>query len=382
MNVGVYSQACNTEVNCDVYHRLSRLGIVTEVYVPVFRHKRGMLMKLYGKVKIWECRTLLSSHPRLQMPVRFLKECALGKVDVAYIEAEVISFVVCMTWALSRIRGFKVVVQTYENMAWNEKFEWMKYRFPKRALQGVYRGILRLIAALPDHIITVSIDSYGVFKRVSRNTSLVALGVNKAQFRKLQIDQLATLFKHQRVSQRADSMLSVRDISENTFKIGYAGRICAQKGIFKTLELFKQADINSVLIIDWPENDDSKECREVGRLIAKYKLEDRICLVSFSHSNMQLYYNSIDAVICLSEDSKSWKEQYGRIPVEAAMCGLSPVMSDSGHFKHLPIAKMNYEEWNSLFLQQCRSSVGYFSSCLTTEAMAKELSLIIYSLFV
>ena len=291
VRVAVYSQACNTEVNCDVYHRLNRLGVSTEVYVPVFENKRGKLMEVYGRVRLWECNTLIWKHPRLQAPVRFLWKCAINKIDVAYLEVEVISVVVWLIWALSRIAGFKIAVQTYENMGWEEKFQSVRSKLIRRSLQQLYRLLFAYMAALPDHIVTVSVDSYEVFRRCNRKTSLLPLGVNMSQFRRLKVNSVATLSKHQRRSTVAKSMKSVKSITPETMRIGYAGRISKEKGVFREIELFRKADSDSILVIDWPENDKGLDCREVASLITKYGLEDRVCLVRFSHSNMQLYYN-------------------------------------------------------------------------------------------
>ena len=74
-----------------------------------------------------------------------------------------------------------------------------------------------------------------------------------------------------------------------------------------------------------------------------------------------------------------WKEQYGRVPVEASYCEVLPIISDSGHLKDLALSKEIFSLNKNLPSSIEMGINKYTSRMLSTLEMAKNLDLILNS---
>jgi glycosyltransferase involved in cell wall biosynthesis len=57
---------------------------------------------------------------------------------------------------------------------------------------------------------------------------------------------------------------------------------------------------------------------------------DRVRIVSAPHDRVPAYMNAIDVLCAPSQTAKHWREQFGRMAIEAFACGVPVVASDSG----------------------------------------------------
>ena len=57
---------------------------------------------------------------------------------------------------------------------------------------------------------------------------------------------------------------------------------------------------------------------------------DRVRIVSVPHDKVPPYLNAIDLLCAPSQTAKNWREQFGRMLVEAGACGIPVIGSDSG----------------------------------------------------
>jgi glycosyltransferase involved in cell wall biosynthesis len=115
--------------------------------------------------------------------------------------------------------------------------------------------------------------------------------------------------------------------------IGYVGRLTQEKGL-KTL-MYALKIIESLpwkLIVIG-----SGEYQQTLELIASdLKIEDRVRFMGFTpHYETPLYLSAFDVLILPSETHSNWKEQFGRVIIEAMACGTPVVGSDSGEIPNL-----------------------------------------------
>lgn len=111
--------------------------------------------------------------------------------------------------------------------------------------------------------------------------------------------------------------------------VGYAGRLVPEKGVADLLEALAiiqgrtREPVSLLIVGDGPER---------GRLEG---LASKLsCPVSFvgaiPHEEMPAYYRVMDVLVLPSRTTSRWREQFGRVIVEALACGVAVVGADSG----------------------------------------------------
>jgi len=113
-------------------------------------------------------------------------------------------------------------------------------------------------------------------------------------------------------------------IPENYYIIGYVGRFVEQKGIKELVEAFLKLDIKAVLLL-------IGDGKEQGWLYKKSEENKKIIILPFqTHNSLVLYYKLMDVLVLPSKTMSFWKEQYGRVLIEAMASGTKVVGSRSG----------------------------------------------------
>jgi glycosyltransferase involved in cell wall biosynthesis len=116
---------------------------------------------------------------------------------------------------------------------------------------------------------------------------------------------------------------------DRPFTVGYAGRLVESKGLLDLLAAVRMlpAPVELVLI-------GNGELRP--RLEGQEIPGSRVRVVDdISHDEMAAGYAQLDVVALPSHTTASWKEQFGRVIVEALWCGVPVVGSDSGEIPWL-----------------------------------------------
>ncbi len=114
---------------------------------------------------------------------------------------------------------------------------------------------------------------------------------------------------------------------ERPFTIGYAGRLVPEKG----LDLLIRAVLNLPgrwhlsLVGDGPEYEALSTLAGVLNLGGAVSFEKPIPSIQ-----MPDYYRRIDALVLPSRTQRNWKEQFGRVLIEAMACGVPVVGAESG----------------------------------------------------
>ncbi len=112
--------------------------------------------------------------------------------------------------------------------------------------------------------------------------------------------------------------------TERPFTIGYAGRLVESKGL-----------LDLVAAVDAMEGDRELVLFGDGELKESLRAEragDRPVRIvdDLGHDDMAAAYAQLDVAVLPSHTTATWKEQFGRVLVEALWCGVPVVGSDSG----------------------------------------------------
>ena len=116
------------------------------------------------------------------------------------------------------------------------------------------------------------------------------------------------------------------------FTIGYAGRLVPEKGLCVLI------DALSGLSGDWRMlfYGDGPLLGELRARAQRSRLEDRICFRRHIPSTeMPEKLGGLDVLVLPSLTQRNWKEQFGRILIEAMACGVPVIGSGSGEIPHV-----------------------------------------------
>jgi glycosyltransferase involved in cell wall biosynthesis len=116
------------------------------------------------------------------------------------------------------------------------------------------------------------------------------------------------------------------------FVVGYAGRLIDDKGVDVLLEALAQlnAPWQAVVLGSGPERD-----RLIG-LAGRLGIADRVQFLPWRASTeMAAFYHSLNTLVLPSRSKPNWKEQFGRVLVDAMACGVPVIGSTCGEIPHV-----------------------------------------------
>jgi len=116
------------------------------------------------------------------------------------------------------------------------------------------------------------------------------------------------------------------------FVVGYVGRLVPAKGVDILLQALSGLDgvWQATVVGSGPEQPTlMKLARSLG-------IEDRVHFEGpISSIQMPHYYHQLDVLVLPSRTQANWKEQFGRVLVEAMACGVPVIGSDCGEIPHV-----------------------------------------------
>jgi glycosyltransferase involved in cell wall biosynthesis len=113
------------------------------------------------------------------------------------------------------------------------------------------------------------------------------------------------------------------------FTVGYAGRLVKSKGLLDLLAAVRRlpAPVELLLIGDGELRSQLERQPIPGSTVR--------VLAGLGHDRMAQGYAQLDVLVLPSRTTQTWKEQFGRVIVEALWCGVPVVGSDSGEIPWL-----------------------------------------------
>jgi phosphatidyl-myo-inositol dimannoside synthase len=126
-----------------------------------------------------------------------------------------------------------------------------------------------------------------------------------------------------------NEVLKKLKLAENA-TIGFMGRLVEEKGIREFMEIadfvLKNKKCNIIVIGKGPLHD------EVSLWT---KTKTNTVLLNLTHSEVPGVLPALDVLLCPSQTRHHWKEQFGRMLIEAFASGVAVIGSDSGEIPHV-----------------------------------------------
>lgn len=120
--------------------------------------------------------------------------------------------------------------------------------------------------------------------------------------------------------------------TRRAFTIGFAGRLVEEKGLLVLLDAVRH------LVGDWRLRILGRGPLEptIRRYVRERGLGKNVSLEgTFPSGQMPGFYRQLDALVLPSLTRRNWKEQFGRVLIEAMACSVPVIGSDSGEIPHV-----------------------------------------------
>jgi glycosyltransferase involved in cell wall biosynthesis len=118
-------------------------------------------------------------------------------------------------------------------------------------------------------------------------------------------------------------------VEDRPFTVGYAGRLVPEKGLDDLLAAVRRLEAPVELVL---AGDGEHRTALEGQQIPGSRVR---VLATIRHEAMAEAYSRMDVLALPSRTTARWKEQFGRVIVEALWCGVPVVGSDSGEIPWL-----------------------------------------------
>lgn len=151
----------------------------------------------------------------------------------------------------------------------------------------------------------------------SRNGFILPFAVNTEQFKAIKQKEKESIWKQWGVCGPV---------------IGYVGRLIPEKGIrtiLKVLETLNPACWGGMVFLG-----SGPLKQEINDWAWGHGWQDKVVVRLVKHSDMPTQLPGLDVLIAPSQTSTNWREQFGRMLIEAMASGVPVISSDSGEIPH------------------------------------------------
>ncbi|MDP2935055.1 MAG: glycosyltransferase [Dehalococcoidia bacterium] len=241
---------------------------------------------------------LLNGHFHLHFYPRLAGLLSRIRPDILHIDEEPYDLVTFHATRLALRHGAKVVFFTWQNL-------WKKFPLPFGLME---RHVLRRAHGA----IAGSVSAAEILQRKGFRGPLAIIpqfGVDPEVFRPMPVAK-----------------------APRPFTIGFAGRLVREKGLHLMLEAAAglEGDWRILVVGEGPLRQQLEAA--AARLGVRAKVE---FVGGTPSAEMPSRYREMDVLVLPSFTVPHWKEQFGRVIIEAMACGLPVVGSDSGEIPHV-----------------------------------------------
>ena len=160
---------------------------------------------------------------------------------------------------------------------------------------------------------SISVKAVLTAKGFRKHCPVIPLGVNETQF-------------HPGIAPFANTRKG------DEFIVGFTGRIEEYKGIGLVIQavanLRRSNPGQNFRVLICGSGSGEEKFRSLAKAL---DIEEKTTFLgAIPASKMPAFYTSCDAIVIPSLTTTTWKEQFGRVPVEAMACGIPVIASDSG----------------------------------------------------
>ncbi len=305
---------------------IARQGIdLTVLTPPSWRDRRGTQLAERLHTSGYQLRTiplLFNGNFHLHFYPTLWRELRQLRPEVVHLDEEPYNLATVFGVQAARSVGAKSLFFTWQNLhrRYPPPFRWFE--------RIVYRACSAAIAG--------NAEAEAVLVRKGYQGDVFVLpqfGVDPTIFRPpaRQNRQLATAGQQQ-LNDTRRGVVGAFASDPRPFHIGYAGGLLPEKG----LDLLLHACTG--LVGEWRLTlaGSGEELETLQTLAADAGIEDRVTLgVKLTSAAMPDFYRSLDVLVLPSRTRPNWKEQFGRVLIEAMACGVSVLGSDSGEIPHV-----------------------------------------------
>lgn len=231
-------------------------------------------------------------------PFVFRKTVQYIRPDIIYAEEEPWSVAAWQSIGEAKRVGAKFIFFTWENL-------WRRYKW-------ISEKILLYVLKNSSAAVAGNKDAESILRRrgfLKPITHLPQYGVDLGVFQKL----------HEETPPEVRSLRKPR--------IAYIGRLEKEKGIYSLFEALKLLEGDwSLLVVG--SGTEKESLIHISKTLA---IDGRIQFVdAVAHEEVPSYLQNVDVLVLPSLTTPTWKEQFGRVLIEAMAAGVPVIGSDSG----------------------------------------------------
>ena len=296
----------------DAYHkRFEKLasfkGVELNLIVPTSWNKTSLKKKFCREYRIIPARVMLNGYNHFHWYPELSRIVLQVQPDIFHIEEEHYSYVTFQAISLARKNNIRCLFVSLQNI-------YKKYPFP-------FSWIERYNLKNADYAIAGNKEAKVILARKGfdkDHISILPQGVDTLLFCKMESTKL-------RSKLRLDA-----------FTIGYLGRFVIEKGIMGLLQAVSRISsrVNFLIVGSGePEYKIKFKIEEEGRrlgILERIRIIDKI-----PSSQVPDYLNCMDCLVLPSHTTNKWKEQFGRVLIEAMACEVPVIGSDSGEIPNV-----------------------------------------------
>jgi glycosyltransferase involved in cell wall biosynthesis len=292
------------------YHKkleeLARLGIELILIVPPTWRNQKLEIRNGNGYTIYPMKVMFNGYNHFHFYLG-LYEVVKKKIkpDIVHIDEEHYSLVTFQAMRLAKRLGARSLFFTWQNI-------YKKYLYP-------FSRIERYNLENADFAIAGNKEAKEVLRRKGYQKEIAIIpqfGVDQELFCKTETTRIREKL----------------NIEKDRFVIGFIGRLVEEKGILDLIEAVSRLKGDSLLLLIGSGPLQKKIIQSAGKL----GIEDRVRIIGQVPSlEIPQYMNILNCLVLPSLTRSNWKEQFGRVLIEAMSCEIPVIGSSSGEIPNL-----------------------------------------------